>query len=100
RLVETLNQPQYDPWPVEDQVAIIFAATKGYLDDIEVAKVPEFNQGLRDFLKSGHAAIGDTIRTSKELSDDTTAKLNEAIRAFKADFVGGQAPVPGTPVEA
>jgi len=99
RLVATLNQPQYAPWPVEDQVAIIFAATQGYLDDIEVPKVAEFNDGLRDYLKANHAEIGDAIRVSKEMSDETTAKLTEAIRAFKADFVGGEVPAPGTPVE-
>jgi F-type H+-transporting ATPase subunit alpha len=100
RLVETLNQPQYAPWPVEEQVAIIFAATQGYLDDIPVEKVTEFNEGLRDHLRADYAEIGDAIRDTKELSDETTAKLNEAIHAFKADFVGDEEPVLEAPVEA
>ena len=100
RLVETLNQPQYDPWPVEDQVAIIFAATKGFLDDIAVEKVVEFNDGLRDSLRANHAEIGEAIRTTKQLSDDDAATLSEAIRAFKADFIGGGEPALEVPAGA
>jgi F-type H+-transporting ATPase subunit alpha len=88
RLVETLNQPQYAPWPVEEQVQIIFGATQGYLDDIGVERVVEFNEGLRAYLKAQNPEIGDAIRETKDLSDETADKLHEAIRAFKADFVG------------
>ena len=97
RLVETLNQPQYAPWPVEDQVEIIFAATQGYLDDVAVSRVVEFNDGLRAFLRSQNSEIGETIRSTKELSDDTAAQLQEAIRAYKADFVGSEEPAVGVP---
>ncbi len=91
RLVETLNQPQYSPWPVEEQVMVIFAATQGYLDDVEVEKIVEFNADMRDYMRAEHAAIGETIRTEKDLSDETIAKLHEAIRGYKADYVGAGA---------
>jgi F-type H+-transporting ATPase subunit alpha len=92
RLVETLNQPQYAPWPVEDQVMIIFAATQGYLDEIEVDRVVEFNNALRDYLRSENPGIGQAIRESKDLSDEVVGQLQEAIRAFKASFVGAEEP--------
>ena len=88
RLVASLNQPQYAPWPVEDQVIVVFSATQGYLDDLPVAQVSDFNNGLREFVRSQFAQIGDKIRTEKDLSDETTAALHEALRQFKADFVG------------
>ncbi|MCL5942790.1 MAG: F0F1 ATP synthase subunit gamma, partial [Actinobacteria bacterium] len=97
RLVATLNQPQYAPWPVEEQVMIIFAATQGYLDDIAVEKVSEFNERLRDTLRAQYPEVGEAIRSTKELSDETAAKLHEAVRAFKADFVGNAEPVLGAP---
>ena len=90
RLVATLNQPQYQPWPVEDQVMVIFAATQGYLDDIDVPKVNDFSTALLVFLKSQYPALGETIATTKDLSDDTTAKLHEAVRSFKADYAGSE----------
>src|SRR5665648_189474 len=84
RLVETLNQPQYQPLPVEEQVMVIFAATNGYLDDIDVEAVTEFNEGLRDFLRAERPEIGREIRESKELSDEVTEKLKAAIHDFKS----------------
>ncbi len=88
RLVESLNQPQYQPLPVEEQVMVIFAATNGYLDDIDVEAVTEFNEGLRDYLRSEHPEVGREIRESKELSDEVTEKLKAAIHDFKSSFVG------------
>ena len=88
RLVESLNQPQYQPLPVEEQVMVIFAATNGYLDDIDVEAVTEFNEGLRDYLRSERPEIGREIRESKELSDEVTEKLKSAIQDFKRSFVG------------
>jgi F-type H+-transporting ATPase subunit alpha len=87
RLVATLNQPQYQPWSVEDEVMVIFAATQGYLDDVDVAKVSDFNLGLLDYLKSQHAHVGETIAETKDLTDDITAQLHDAIQRFKSDYV-------------
>jgi F-type H+-transporting ATPase subunit alpha len=83
RLVATLNQPQYVPWPVEEQVMIIFAATKGYADDVPVADIGAFNADLRDFLGQQHPEIGKQIATSKDLGVETEAELRSAIEAFK-----------------
>jgi F-type H+-transporting ATPase subunit alpha len=91
RLVAVLNQPQYKPWPVEDQVMVLFAATQGYLDDVDVARVPEFDQALLDFLKAQYAEIGKVIAATKDLPDELSQQLHEAVQAFKADYSGGLA---------
>ena len=91
RLVAVLNQPQYRPWPVADQVQVLFAATQGYLDDVEVAQVSEFNQSLLDFLKAQHPSIGASIAETSDLTDAVAEQLHEAIRAFKADYVSSGA---------
>jgi F-type H+-transporting ATPase subunit alpha len=83
RLVASLNQPQFVPWPVEDQVMIIFAATQGFADDIPVAQVSRFNASLRDFLHREHPDIGAEITTSKDLTPETEAMLRSAVGAFK-----------------
>jgi F-type H+-transporting ATPase subunit alpha len=90
RLVATLNQPQYQPWPIEDQVMVIFAATQGYLDDIAVPKVNDFSGALLVYLKSQYPAIAEAIQKTKELTDDTSTRLHEAIRSFKADYAGSE----------
>jgi F-type H+/Na+-transporting ATPase subunit alpha len=90
RLVATLNQPQYQPWPVEDQVMVIFAATQGYLDDVDVPKVNDFSADLLVFLKAQYPDLGAEIAKTKELSDEVAGKLHEAIRLFKADYAGSE----------
>ena len=74
RLVATLNQPQYEPWPVEDQVAIIYAASNGYLDRIEPEAVPEVVEQVRRALRD-EGSILATIRETKQFEDDTATKL-------------------------
>ncbi len=86
RLTELLKQSQFSPLKVEEQVVVIYAGTNGYLDAMPVSKVREFENGLLLFLRSKHADILDTIRTSKELSKDTTEKLVKAIDAFAKTF--------------
>jgi F-type H+-transporting ATPase subunit alpha len=83
RLVGTLNQPQFMPWPVEDQVMILYSATQGFLDDIPVAQVSRFNDMLRSNLTADHPGIGQDIAATKVLSDENEAKLRAAIAAFK-----------------
>ncbi len=83
RLVETLNQPQFVPWPVQDQVMIIFAATQGYLDDVPVSHVTRFNDELREYLADFHPEIGARIAESKDLSKETETELRAAIAAFR-----------------
>jgi F-type H+-transporting ATPase subunit alpha len=85
RLVATLNQPQYDPWPVEEQVTAIYAGVNGYLDDIPVAQVPRFHDELREYLRTEGSVLQE-IRESKQLSDETTQKLDETLKQFKQAF--------------
>jgi F-type H+-transporting ATPase subunit alpha len=87
RLVASLNQPQYEPWPVQEQVMIIFAATNGYADDVPVAEISPFNSGLRDFLGQQYPEIGAEIAKSKDLSAENEARLRSAIQAFKEMWI-------------
>jgi F-type H+-transporting ATPase subunit alpha len=86
RLTELLKQPQYSPMLVEEQVAVIFAGVKGYLDAIAVSDIGRFEMGLLDHLRSSEQALLDTIRDEKALSDKTEEKLGKAIAAFAKSF--------------
>ena len=83
RLQEILKQPQYSPVPLSKQVAIIWAATNGQLDDVPVGEVGRFEQELQRFLDAQYPQLMDTIEQEKALSDDTTAALRAAVEAFK-----------------
>ncbi len=85
RLVQTLNQGQYDPWSMEEQVAIIWATTNGYVDDIELDDVARFNESLRAALNTEHSVL-EGIRGG-ELSDDSVAALKAAVEEHRAGFV-------------
>jgi len=85
RMVATLNQPQYAPWPMEDQVVAIWAGVNGYLDDIPPAQVPRFQDELREFLRA-EGAVYKTIRESGDLDDDTEEKLKGEVEKFKQNF--------------
>jgi F-type H+-transporting ATPase subunit alpha len=89
RLVELLKQPQYAPFPVEDQVASIWAGANGYLDDVPVEDISRFEAEFLDFLKRSHSGILETIRETKALSDDTVTALKDAITEFRQGFVIG-----------
>jgi len=85
RMVATLNQPQYQPWPVEEQVVAIFAGINGYLDDIPTAQVSRFQDELREYLRT-EGSVYDEIRGQKDLSDDLQETLKAAIEKFKSSF--------------
>jgi F-type H+/Na+-transporting ATPase subunit alpha len=85
RLVATLNQPQYAPWPFEEQVTSIWAATNGYLDDIPVSQVPRFHEELRESLRA-EGTVLKTIVESGDLSEETTEALKKAVDGFKESF--------------
>jgi F-type H+/Na+-transporting ATPase subunit alpha len=85
RMVATLNQPQYQPWPVEEQVIAIFAGIHGYLDDVPAAQVPRFQDELREFLRT-EGSIYEEIRKEKDLSDDLQERMHEQIKEFKETF--------------
>jgi F-type H+/Na+-transporting ATPase subunit alpha len=83
RFVATLNQPAYAPWPVEEQVAVIYAANQGHLDRVPVETVPEVNEAIRRELRERGADLLAGIRDTKELSDEAAAKID----AIVADVV-------------
>ncbi len=85
RLVATLNQPQYAPWPFEEQVAAIWTATNGFLDTIDVADVPRFNSEMIDALKAGGTVL-EAIRDSGELTDETEAQLRKTLESLAESF--------------
>ena len=85
RMVATLNQPQYQPWPMEEQVVAIFAGIHGYLDDVPVGQVPRFQEELREFLGT-EEAVYQAIREQKDLSDELAETIHEQIRRFKDTF--------------
>jgi F-type H+/Na+-transporting ATPase subunit alpha len=86
RMVEVLKQGRFEPMPVEDQVALIFAGTQGYLDDLPVERVKDFLAGLRDYLKAQHGDVLKTISDEKVLSDETTEKLRAGIAEYHKSF--------------
>ena len=85
RMVATLNQPQYQPWPFEEQVVAIYAGNNGYLDKVPVGQVPRFQEELRETLRSG-GGVYDEIRETKDLGDETVAKLDAALAKFVEGF--------------
>jgi len=89
RLVELLKQPQYSPFPVEEQVVSIWAGSNGYLDDVPVEDVARFETDFLDFLKRSHAGILQTIRESLDLAEDTVTALKDAVEEFRKGFETG-----------
>jgi F-type H+-transporting ATPase subunit alpha len=87
RMVELLKQGQYRPVPVERQVAIIYAGTQGFLDDLAVSDVRPFEEALYAFLDKEYADVVHELRTKKELTDALEAKLRKAITDCKDRFL-------------
>jgi F-type H+-transporting ATPase subunit alpha len=86
RLTELLKQPQFSPLKMEEQTCVIYAGVNGYLDPLPVARVRAFEDGLLALLRTQHANILDTIRTTKDLPDATAAELKSVIDAFAKSF--------------
>jgi F-type H+-transporting ATPase subunit alpha len=84
RVVEVLKQPQYKPVPVEQQVMIIYAVSNGFLDDVPVEAIREWETGFLTFMSAQHAPLVEEVRTKKALSDDLQVRLKQAINQFKA----------------
>jgi F-type H+-transporting ATPase subunit alpha len=85
RMVATLNQPQYQPWPVEEQVAAIYAGIHGFLDSVPPSQVPRFQGELREQLRS-EGTILEEIREKGELSDELAARLETELQRFDKAF--------------
>ena len=88
RLMELLKQPQYTPYPVEDQVASIWAGTHGYLDDVEVSEVLRFEREMLDYLRR-HTDVLTTIAETGLLESETEDALRGAIEDFRTGFLAG-----------
>ena len=87
RIREILKQPQYQPMPVEQQVVIIYAATKKYLLDIEIGRIMEYEKFLITFIDTKYPEIFTAIREEKELSEHTEQLLVEAVKESKKEFL-------------
>ncbi len=86
RLVELLKQPQYQPMPAQEQVASIYAATNGYMDDVAVENVRDFEAKFLTYLRDTKKDVLDDIRDKKVLDDDIKARLESAIESFKQGY--------------
>jgi F-type H+-transporting ATPase subunit alpha len=89
RLTELLKQPQYSPYPVEEQVVSIWAGTNGKLDEVPVQDVLRFERELLDYL-GRHSDVLTTLRETNVLSDETVAALDAAVDKFKLEFQTGE----------
>ncbi|HEV2290966.1 MAG TPA: F0F1 ATP synthase subunit alpha, partial [Gemmatimonadales bacterium] len=81
-----LKQPQYQPVPVERQVAIIWVVTNGHLDDVDVKHIRQWEQDFLGYLDSAHPKVLEGIRTKRALDDQLTAQLKAAVDGFKSTF--------------
>ncbi|HEX6102220.1 MAG TPA: F0F1 ATP synthase subunit alpha, partial [Alphaproteobacteria bacterium] len=86
RLTELLKQPQYQPLPVEEQVLVIFAGVRGYLDRIKVEDVTRFEQAFRSEVKAQAPDILDSIRSTREITKETEEKLTRFLETFVKNF--------------
>ena len=86
KMVEVLKQPPYSPLPVENQVVIIFAGAKGYLDDVATANVTKFEAELYPYIEAKYPEIFEQIRTKKVLDKEVEEILHKALKDFKATF--------------
>jgi F-type H+-transporting ATPase subunit alpha len=102
RLVELLKQSQYQPQAMEREVVSVWSGTTGRLDEVPVEDIRRFDAEFLDYIGRDHAGIFDTIRQTSDLSDDTVALLDNAIKTFKRQFTtgSGEMLVKDEPVEA
>ena len=87
RIKEVLKQPQYQPMPVEDQIMILYAVTRKYLLDVPVKRIQEFEKGFFEFVKTKYADVPESIRETKQMSEETEQRLVKAIEEFKSSFI-------------
>jgi len=94
RTVELLKQPQYQPMPVENQVAVIYAVTNGHVDEVPVDDVREWEVGFHEVLGARHGDLLATIREQKQLTDEIAEKLVAAIKSYTSGFLADRAERP------
>ena len=86
RIVEVFKQPQYHPVAVDIQVAVLWAVQNGYMDEVAVEKVKDFQAKLTDYLSNRKAALMARISKEKALNDALTAELKAAVTEFKQTY--------------
>jgi F-type H+/Na+-transporting ATPase subunit alpha len=100
RLTELLKQGQHAPMPVEEQVVSIFLGTRGHLDDVPVTDVRRFESDFLEEVRRHHQAILDTIRETKQFSEDTEQQIVDAVTVFKKQFTTSDGATLGHEAEA
>ena len=88
RLMELLKQPQFTPYPVEEQVVSVWTGTNGYLDDLEVSEVLPFEAALLGYLRRSSSVL-ETIRSTGQLTEETEAQLKADVEAFRSSYAAG-----------
>jgi F-type H+-transporting ATPase subunit alpha len=86
RLTAILKQGERDPMPVEEQVVVLYAASNGYLDEIDPDTVTDWESQFRDYMRDSHGEVLDSIRDEQKLSDENEEKLEEAIENFNENY--------------
>ena len=86
RLTAVLKQDERDPMPVEEQVVVLYAASNGYLDEIDVDAVMDWERQFRDFMRDSHGELMGSIRDSKKLEDEDKKKLDDAVKRFNQNY--------------
>jgi F-type H+/Na+-transporting ATPase subunit alpha len=86
RLTAILKQDERDPLPVEMQVVVLYAATNGYLDDVDTDAVMDWERQFRDFMRDSHGEMMEAIRSEKKISDESEGKLKDAIKHFNENY--------------
>jgi F-type H+-transporting ATPase subunit alpha len=86
RLVEILKQPQYQPLPLEKQVSILFAGTRGFLDALPLDVLPKYEAGLYSFLEDRYAQLLKKLADEKAISDDIDKELRKALTEYGDEF--------------
>jgi F-type H+-transporting ATPase subunit alpha len=88
RMTELLKQPQYEPIPFAKQVIAIFAGTRGFLDDVPIDRVSEFERSLLRWIDQNHPGLEKDIEEQKRITDETDKALRAALEEFKKGFAG------------
>ena len=86
RLIEILKQPQYQPYPTDQQVVILYVAGQGFLDDVPVARIKDFERSFLKFIGEKYPPVCEKLRATKELTSEVTEGLKKAVAEYKQDF--------------
>ncbi|MFW6069437.1 MAG: F0F1 ATP synthase subunit alpha [bacterium] len=90
RLMEILKQPQYNPYPLEHQVMVIFAGSRGYLDEIDVDDIVRWKEEFLHYMNTARPEVGRAIQETNDFTDETEAQLRQALEDFNASWESGE----------